>query len=1179
MKPYEKKGKNDLNKSTSAANEKLKSADAQLKDTIQRDFPQKGVLIQSADEASEYAASIINTIHEPLIALDQNLRVVSASRSFYDVFKVKPEETVGQLIYNLGNKQWDIPKLRELLESILPQKTTFDDYEVEHNFATIGRRIMLLNARRIERGMGKERIILLAIEDITERKRLQEESEASEKHYRSAFETSADGLLLVDRFKGDILNSNPYAQVLLGYSKEEFLKNKLWEIGVVKDDKDFQEALSRLERDGVIYYDNISVINKAGLVVNTEVILIDKVKFIQCNIRDNTERRRAEEALKKSEEKYRNIFENVQDVYYETLFDGTILEVSPSVEIISKGHYKRADLIGKSMYEFYADIKDRDMLVKAIQKRGSVSDFEVPLKNRDGSSIPCSISAKLSFDAKGQPDKIVGTMYDITERKRAEEALSESEDKFRYVFDYSVVGKSITLPNGKVHVNKAFCEILGYSPEELQNKRWQDITYPDDIEVTQREMNFLISGEKEWVRFNKRYLQKNGSIVWIDVSSSLRRDKQGNPLYFVTTLVDINERKRADDELKKSEEKYRNIFENVQDVYYETLFDGTILEVSPSIEIMSEGQYKRADLIGRSIYELYPDVKDRDTILEAMKNKDDVSDFEILLKNRDGSFIPCSISSKMIFNAEGQPKKIIGSLHNISERKRVEEALRESELRFRSLYENTTIGLYRTTPDGNILLANPALITMLGYTSFQKLAERNLEKEDFELSSQRKEFLEKIEREGEVRGYDSKWIRQDGKVIFVLESARAIRDFQGKTLYYDGTVEDMTERRKMEEGLRQVQKLEGLGTLAGGIAHDFNNILGIILAFVTSIKRFKDDTKKLDLAVDTIVKAVERGKTLVQQILTFARKTETSFGAVNVNDVVIEIMTMILETFPKTLTYSQNFDKAIPFINADRSQLYQVLLNLCVNARDAMPIGGVLTINTRMVSVARLRTQHPDATASSYVCIEVIDTGEGMTEEIRKRIFEPFFTTKGIGKGTGLGLSVVFGVVQTHKGFIDVTSKLGKGTTFRLYLPVSQVVEPIIEKEEETLEEIPGGTETLLVIEDEEMLLMSLQMVLIEKGYNVLSAGDGLTALKIYQEKKNDIALVLTDLGLPNMTGLEVCQRIKAIKPNEHFILATGYLDPEMKSEFLKAGIEHFLYKPYNLTKVLKEIREVLDKK
>jgi two-component system, cell cycle sensor histidine kinase and response regulator CckA len=209
----------------------------------------------------------------------------------------------------------------------------------------------------------------------------------------------------------------------------------------------------------------------------------------------------------------------------------------------------------------------------------------------------------------------------------------------------------------------------------------------------------------------------------------------------------------------------------------------------------------------------------------------------------------------------------------------------------------------------------------------------------------------------------------------------------------------------------------------------------------------------------------------------------------------------------------------------------------------------------------------------------VDDTGEVMTPETRKRIFEPFFTTKEKGKGTGLGLAVVFGVVQTHKGFIDVESEVGKGTTFRLYLPALQVIKPVSVKDEETLENISGGTETLLVVEDEEMLMMSLRMVLAEKGYKVLSAGDGLAAVNLYRERKKEIALVLTDLGLPKMNGIEECTQIKKINPNAQIIVATGFLDPGMKSEFLKVGVQQFLYKPYDLRKVLKVIREMLDEK
>jgi PAS domain S-box-containing protein len=593
--------------------------------------------------------------------------------------------------------------------------------------------------------------------------------------------------------------------------------------------------------------------------------------------------------------------------------------------------------------------------------------------------------------------------------------------------------------------------------------------------------------------------------------------------------------------------------------------------------------YTMYDVLGKNPEILFSDDKriEISTLISRTSDGENLISVELPVRCKNGIIRNVLWNTSNIYTKDA--KTIIATIANgqdVTERKRAEESLQESELRFRSLYENATIGIYRSTPDGSILLANPALVKMLGYTSFQKLAERNLEIDGFEPSCQRKEFLDKIERDGEVKGYDSKWILQDGRTVFVLESVRAIRDAQGKTLYYDGTVEDITDRKQLEEGLRQMQKLEGLGTLAGGIAHDFNNILGIILAYITSTIRFKDDAEKLDLAVDTIVKAVERGKTLVQQILTFARRTETEFRPVNVNDIVKEIMVMIFETFPKILTYAQNIDQGVSYINADRSQLHQLLLNLCVNARDAMPKGGLLTINTQMVSGASLLRQHPGAVESSYVCIEVSDTGEGMAPEISRRIFEPFFTTKELGKGTGLGLAVVFGVIQTHKGFIDVESELGKGTTFSIYLPAPQIAEPIIEKKDEaTLEETPGGTETLLVVEDEEMLMMTLQMLLVEKGYKVLSAEDGLTAVNIYKERRNEIALVLTDLGLPKMTGMEECAQIKKLNPSARVIIATGYLDSGMKSEFLKTGIQHFLFKPYDLKKVLKEIREVLDEK
>jgi PAS domain S-box-containing protein len=645
--------------------------------------------------------------------------------------------------------------------------------------------------------------------------------------------------------------------------------------------------------------------------------------------------------------------------------------------------------------------------------------------------------------------------------------------------------------------------------------------------------------------------------------------------YAVVSIRTEMDRKRAEEALRESEEKFEAIYQNSNDAIMLLNKNGFIdcnLQTLKMFKIKEKEEFIkfRPDEVSPHVQ---PDGKNSFEAVQeniSIAYRDGYNHFDWFHRRFDGEDFYADVLLTS-FNIGGE-QVLQATVRDVTERKQAEETME----RYKLLSQNARdIILFIRLSDGQIVEANDAAVQAYGY-----------DREEFTTKSIRDlratETLNDVEEQLQESNIKSIYFetihrRRDGTKFPVEVGSREMTINKERILM--SIIRDITERKKMEEGLRQMQKLEGLGTLAGGIAHDFNNILGIILAYNSNIKKFKDDSKKLDLATETITKAVDRGKTLVQQILMFARKTETSFGAVNVNDVIMEIVIMIYEMFPKNVTCSQNFDKSIHYINADRSQLHQVLMNLCVNARDAMPKGGVLSISTHMESIARLRNQHPGASESSYVCIEVSDTGEGMTSETQKRIFEPFFTTKGIGKGTGLGLSVTFGVMQTHKGFIDVESELGKGTTFRLYFPVSKIQKVIKVKDEKTLEEIPGGTETLLVVEDEEMLMMSLQMILVEKGYKVIPAKDGLEAVNIYKKRKNEISLVMTDLGLPKLSGIEECAQIKKYNPNARLILATGFLDPVMKSEFLKAGIQHFLYKPYDLKKVLKEIREVLDEK
>ena len=908
-----------------------------------------------------------------------------------------------------------------------------------------------------------------------------------------------------------------------------------------------------------------------------EIVLLDEVtndiSFALESIETEKKRKEAEEALHESEHRLSSIYDTVGDVIYHLAVEaeGKYRFISVNNSFTKVTGLSKEQIVGKMVNEVIPEPSLTMVLGKYKQainenriiRWEEVSDYPTGRLIGDVSIAPV-------VDNKGRCMHLVGSVHDITERRRAEETLKESEEKYRSLFNNSEVGMFRTRFDGSeiLEFNEKYLKIIHLTREEIAGK--SSVNFWADKREREK-MVQMLKTNGQVTDFEFDLLNKQGEIR--RCMTSLRSYPDIGILE--GSIIDITERKLAENKLQESEERFRKIFEDHAAVK---------LLIDPNSGEIIDANRSAAAYYGWSREELTRMKIEQINTLTSEEVKSEMEkalsqkriQFEFKHRRKDGSIRDIEVFSSNILI--GNKNVLHSIIHDITDRKKIEEALQNKERYQRALLDNFPLAVWLKDVEGRFLAANQLFANtfhissadeLVGKTDFDIMAHNVAEEyrahDRIVMESRRKHIAEQkipgLEENRDFESYKAPVIGENDNLLGTI-----------------GFLRDITENKKIEEGLRNVQKLEGLGTLAGGIAHDFNNILGIILAYNTGIKKFKDDAKKLDLATETIAKAVDRGKTLVQQILTFARKTETTFGAVNVNDVVMEIMSMIYEMFPKTVSCSQNFDKSIPYINADRSQLHQVLMNLCVNARDAMPNGGVLSIKTRIESVANLRSQHPDTDASAYVCIEVSDTGEGMTPETQKRIFEPFFTTKGIGKGTGLGLAVVFGVVQNHKGFIDVESEVDKGTTFRLYLPASQAEAPVkvIEKEE-TLEEIQGGTETLLIVEDEEMLAIPLQMALNDKGYKVIYAGDGFAALKIYEEKEDEIDLVISDLGLPNISGLEVCSKIKEINPKERVILATGFLDPEMKEKFLKAGISHFLYKPYDLTKVLKEIREVID--
>jgi PAS domain S-box-containing protein len=397
---------------------------------------------------------------------------------------------------------------------------------------------------------------------------------------------------------------------------------------------------------------------------------------------------------------------------------------------------------------------------------------------------------------------------------------------------------------------------------------------------------------------------------------------------------------------------------------------------------------------------------------------------------------------------------------------------------------------------------------------------------------------------------------------------------------------DMEEQNRLQEQLRQAQKMESIGTLAGGIAHDFNNILNIIKGHVAILGQGLVSADE-EGAFKVIDQAIERGALTVRQLLTLARKTEAQLLSMNLNATVSELNQLLRRTLPKNITMSLQLDPKLPSVMADPSQIAQALLNLCVNARDAMPAGGALTLRTTVVHGRSIRDRFTEITGGWYVCIEIVDTGAGMEANVRSRIFEPFFTTKKTGEGTGLGLSVVYAIIKNHHGFIDVESKPGAGTAFRLYLAVAGSgkgaageKKTVIEQRKTTQsgEANPAnGRHTILIAEDEGSMARLLNQSLSKRGYTVLIAADGEEAIELYHRAKESIDIVLLDIGLPKIAGWDVIRRLKDENPDIRIVVTSGYIEPELKTKMLAAGVKAVVYKPYTITAIAEMLQAILE--
>ena len=545
---------------------------------------------------------------------------------------------------------------------------------------------------------------------------------------------------------------------------------------------------------------------------------------------------------------------------------------------------------------------------------------------------------------------------------------------------------------------------------------------------------------------------------------------------------------------------------------------------------------------------------------------------EIRQIRRDGSEIVASTGWTLQGN---DPEASLLQLSiDVTSRIAAEEALRGSEERYRRFVEEDLTGNLIMRPDGSIITCNPAFARIFGFDSIEEARAANF-LSLLHTKNEGAELLASLRPNESTERHELEMQQRDGDIVYVATKFIGSFDEAGRLTEVKGYFFNDTKRKRLEQQLIQAQKMEGLGTLAGGIAHDFNNILAIILGHTIRLEDWKKHPEQMPEAIKVIRDAVARGASLVQQLLTSARQTEARFTPLDLNALVQELDRMLEATFPKTINFILQLQPGLPLAKADRSQIHQVLLNLCVNARDAMPHDGTITLATGVTSGDELRVSFGGVNAERYVFVRVTDTGTGISKRVKPHIFEPFYTTKERGKGTGLGLSVVYGVVNNHRGFVQVDSEPGHGTTFTIYLPLGSATEPA------SADGRSAGPEhdparTVMLVEDEEMLRELGVMLLEGDGYRVLAAKDGVEAVEMFEAHADEIGLVVCDLGLPRLGGRDVFLRMKEIKPSVRTIVASGYLEPNLRTEILRAGVIDTVQKPYDFRELIERIRSII---
>jgi PAS domain S-box-containing protein len=832
--------------------------------------------------------------------------------------------------------------------------------------------------------------------------------------------------------------------------------------------------------------------------------------------------------------------------------------------------------------------EDRDRVRKAATESLSANcnrgEVEYRQRHADGSIRWMHDRWRVIRDPFDRPIAFEGIVRDITERKGIEKALHYERDLLSRISDTSPAGITVVNRDGRItFANRRAEEVLGLTNGQITHRAYNapawHITdgngnpFPDEELPLRR----VIATARPVYDLRHAIEWPDGSRVLLSINAAPLFDDAGQVDGMVSSVEDITKRVRAEDALRENEKRFRGIVDSMADWIWEIDANGRYTYCSEKIESILG--YSPAEIIGKTPFDLMvPDEAERvgEVFGKITAHKEPIIDLENWNESKDGRRVCLMTNGVPVLDENGSLLGYIGVDRDITDRKRAEEALRESEEKLRTILEANPDPIVVYDKNGHPRYLNPEFTKLFGWSlnelkgNFIPFVPENQR----EITSNK---IKEIYEHGDTDRIETKRLTKEGKAIDMLVSAAPIKGADEKPSGLVVCLTDISKTKELEDQIRQAHKMEAIGTLAGGIAHEFNNILGIIIG---NTELAIDDVPEWNPAKDClkeIRKASLRAKDVVRQILSFARKTPATRKPIKISTIIKESMKLIRATIPTSIEIRQEILCDSEMILANPTEISQILINFCSNSIHAMEDKtGVLVARLETVTLNdRSAAQYEDLRAGKYVKLTVKDSGDGVDPEIMDRIFDPYFTTKEVDKGLGMGLAVVFGLVKKHDGAIKFTSEVGKGSTAAVLFPIAEVQ---TETEMAETDDLPTGTERILLVDDEASIVKMVTQMLERQGYEVVGRTSSKEALELFQEEPGKFDLIITDMAMPDMTGDRLTQELINLRPNIPIILCTGHSDRIDKDKAEDLGIKAYTIKPLDMREFTKMIREVLDK-